>query len=191
MQLRMAIVFASSLAFSTCTCVRRKLPDLPASLNAQSQAPDYPFHAQDSKCAPRDLLYHSPFLSQVLQQRLPTRISDAPLQPLYIPTARHIHPFLPQNVSKGHAHLPPSRIQKTPCQGFWCSEVHVLRLRFRFVRQDLACVHSFENLPAHEEVNGIQPALYTENTLSGILALRGSCSTSTDSFCQTGFGLRP
>jgi hypothetical protein len=22
----------------------------------------------------------------------------------------------------------------------------------------LACVHSFENLPAHEEVNGIQPA---------------------------------
>ena len=80
---------------------------------------------------------------------LPTRIFTAPLQPLYIPTTRHIHPFLPQTVSQGHAHLPPSRIQKKPYQGFWRSEVHVLCLRIRFVRQDLSSVHSF---------NGIQPA---------------------------------
>jgi hypothetical protein len=95
------------------------------------------------------------------------------------------------------------------------------RLRIRFVRQDLTCVDSFENLPTHEEVNGIQPVSCprlpisdsshpslsssnrvsrphtftpqspTENTLSGILTLRGSCSTSTDSKSQTGFGLCP
>jgi hypothetical protein len=82
-----------------------------------------------------------PSSSQALQM-LPTRIFTAPLQPLYIPTTRHIHPFLPQPVSQGHAHLPPSRIQKKPYQGFWRSEVHVLRLRIRFVRQDLACVYS-------------------------------------------------
>jgi hypothetical protein len=193
--------------------------ELSASLNAQSQAPDDPLHALDSKCAPRDSLYHSPFFSKVLQ-RLPARISTAPLQPLCIPTKRHIHPFLPQTVSKGHAHLPPSRIQKTPYQGFWRSEVHILRLRILFVRQELVCVLSFENLPAHEEVIGIQtppfPRLPTTShihpylpqtvsqghahlPLSRIqktpsirdLALRGSCSTSTDSICQTGVGLCP
>ncbi len=37
---------------------------------------------------------------------------------------RHIHPLLLQIVSQGNAHLPPSRIQKTPNQGFWRSEVH-------------------------------------------------------------------
>ncbi len=66
----------------------------------------------------------------------------------------------PQTVSKDHTHLPPSLIQKTPYQGFWRSEVHVLSLRFRFVRQDLACVHTLENLPVHEEVNGIQSVLF-------------------------------
>ncbi len=47
-------------------------------------------------------------------------------------------------------------------QGFWWFEVHVLRLQIRFVRQQLSCVHSFENLPVrggqwdHVEVNWIQ-----------------------------------
>ena len=58
-----------------------------------------------------------------------------------LPTTSHIHPFLPQTVSQGHTHVPPRRIQKIPYQGFWCSEVHVLRLRIRFVGQELACVH--------------------------------------------------
>jgi hypothetical protein len=68
-----------------------------------------------------------------------TGIQSAPFPRL--PTTRHIHPFLPQTVSQGQAHLPPSRIQKTPYRGFWRSEVHVLRLRIRFVRQDLTCGH--------------------------------------------------
>ena len=98
--------------------------ELSASLNTQSQAPDDPFHAQDSSCAPRDSLYNSPSISQEFQM-LPTRIFTVP--------------FLPQTVS-----------------------------------QDFA----------------FTPQLHTENALSGILALRGSCSTSsTDSICQTGFGL--
>jgi hypothetical protein len=84
--------------------------ELSASLNAQSQAHDDPFHSQDSSRAPRDSLYNSPFFSHVFQS-LPTRISTDPLQPLYIPTTRHIHPFLPGTVSQGHAHLPPRRIQ--------------------------------------------------------------------------------
>jgi hypothetical protein len=33
------------------------------------------------------------------------------------------------------------------------------------------------------------PKTDTVNTLSGNLVVRGSCSTSTDSICQTGFGL--
>ena len=90
--------------------------ELSASLNTQSQGPDDPFHAQDPSCAPRDSLYNSPFFSQALQM-LPTRIFTAP--------------FLPQTVSQDLTHLPPSRIQKTPYQGFWRSEVHVLRLRIR------------------------------------------------------------
>ena len=53
-----------------------------------------------------------------------------------LPTTRHIHPLLPQIVSQGNAHVPPSRKQKTPNQGFWRSEVLVLRLRIRFVRQE-------------------------------------------------------
>jgi hypothetical protein len=120
--------------------------ELSASLNTQSQASDDPFHAQDSSCAPRDSLYNSPFFSQALQM-LPTHSNDAS------------HPSLSSSnrVSRPRA-FTPSRIQKKPYQGFWRSEVHVLRLRIRFVRQDLASVHSFENLPAHEEVNGIQPA---------------------------------
>jgi hypothetical protein len=105
--------------------------ELSVSLSTQSQAPDDPFHAQDSSCAPRDSLYNSPSISQALQM-LPTRIFTAP--------------FLPQTVSQDLTdltHLPPSRIQKTPYQGFWRSEVHFLRrLRIRFVRQDLACVYS-------------------------------------------------
>ena len=50
----------------------------------------------------------------------------------------------PQIVSEVNVHVPLSRIQKTPTQGFWRSdsEVHVLRLRIRFVGQDLVCVHS-------------------------------------------------
>jgi hypothetical protein len=63
---------------------------------------------------------------------------------LYIPTTRHIHPILPQTLSKDQAHLPPSLLQKTPYQGFWRVEVHTLRLRIRFVRQGLVCVHSDE-----------------------------------------------
>jgi hypothetical protein len=60
-----------------------------------------------------------------------------------LPTTRHIHPFFPQTVFRGHEHLPPRHLQKTTYQGFWRSEVHVLlRLRIRFVRQDLGCVHS-------------------------------------------------
>jgi hypothetical protein len=39
-------------------------------------------------------------------------------------------------------YVPPSRIQRTPYLGFWRSEVHVLRLWIRFVRQDLASVIS-------------------------------------------------
>ena len=45
-------------------------------------------------------------------------------------------------MNQDRAYLPPIRIQKTPYQGFWRSEVHVLRLRIRFVRQDLVCVQS-------------------------------------------------
>jgi hypothetical protein len=61
-----------------------------------------------------------------------------------LPTTRHIHPFFTQTVTQGHVHLPPRRIQKTPNQGFWYSEVHVhvLRLRIRYVRQDLNSVVS-------------------------------------------------
>ena len=58
-----------------------------------------------------------------------------------ISTKCHIHPLLLPIVSQCNAHWPPSRIQKTPNQGFWRSEVNVLRLRIRFVRQDLACGH--------------------------------------------------
>jgi hypothetical protein len=152
------------------TYLRVEEVTLGISFNAQSQAPDIPNisfldamieYTLSLKAThndpPRDSVYNSPFFRQPLQM-LPTRIFTAPLQPLYIPTTCHIHPFLPQTVSQGHTHLPPSHIQKKPYQGFWRSEVHVLRLRIRFVRQDLASVHSFENLPAHEEVNGIQSA---------------------------------
>jgi hypothetical protein len=101
--------------------------ELSVSLNTQFQAPDDTFHAQDSSRAPRDSLYNSPFINQVFQM-LPTRFFTAP--------------SLPQTVSQDLTHLPPSRIQKTSYQGFWSSEVHVLRrLRIRFVRQDLVCVY--------------------------------------------------
>ncbi len=59
-----------------------------------------------------------------------------------LPTTRHIHPFLTQTVTPDHVYLHLRRIQKTPYQGFWYSEVHVLRLRIRFVRQDLDSVIS-------------------------------------------------
>jgi hypothetical protein len=58
-----------------------------------------------------------------------------------LPMTCNIHPFLPRTVSQDLTHLPPRRIQKTPFQGFWRSEIHVLRLRIRLFRQDLACVY--------------------------------------------------
>jgi hypothetical protein len=67
-----------------------------------------------------------------------------------------IHFFLKPCLKVTHIY-PPDHIQKKTYQGFWRSEVHVLSLRIRFVRQDLSSVHSFENVPVHEEVNGIQP----------------------------------
>ncbi len=51
-------------------------------------------------------------------QRFPTRISTEPLQPLYIPTTRHIHPFLPQTVSQDHTHLPPDTYRRHPIRDF-------------------------------------------------------------------------
>ena len=60
-----------------------------------------------------------------------------------LPTRIFTAHYLPQTVSQDLTHLPPRHIQKTPYQGFWNSEVHVLRrLRIRIVRQDLACVYS-------------------------------------------------
>jgi hypothetical protein len=50
-----------------------------------------------------------------------------------------IYPYTRRSVGS-HAHLPPRHIQKTPYQGFWRSEVHFLRLRIRFVRQDFPSV---------------------------------------------------
>ena len=79
---------------------------LGVSFNAQSQAPDIPeFSARATR-----IEYT---LSLNTTQNDPD-ISTDPLQPLCIPTTCHIHPFLPQIVSQGHTHLPPSLIQKTP-----------------------------------------------------------------------------
>ena len=66
-----------------------------------------------------------------------------PTDPLArLPTKSHIHPRLLHIVCEGNAHLLPIRIQKTPYQGFWRSEVHVRRLRIRIVSQGVTCVHS-------------------------------------------------
>jgi hypothetical protein len=234
MQFRMTIVFDSSWAFNTSIYVRsfstsittRHLQfttvcpqggviNFSQCVVSSSWWSNHLVHVRDSKCAPRDSFYHSPFFGQVLQ-RLSTRISTSPLQPLCVPTTCHIHPFIPQTVSQGITHLPPSHIQKTPYQGFGSSEVHVLSLRFRlgFVRQDLVCVHRFENHestptrggqwdpvsvfskvthdtshPSLSSSNRVSrtraftPQTHTENTLSGILTVRGSCSTtSTESY---------
>ena len=54
----------------------------------------------------------------------------------------HIHHLLFQFVSQHNVRLLPSRNQEHPHQGFWCSEVHVRRLRIRIVRQCVFCVHS-------------------------------------------------
>ena len=97
-----------------------------SSFNAQAQAPDDPSYVQTPQCASRDLFSASPPFIQVIS---------------ILSTNRHVHPLLLQIVSQGNAHLPPSRIKKTPHQGSWRSEVHVLCLRIRFVRQDLTCVH--------------------------------------------------
>ena len=64
----------------------------------------------------------------------PVKVTTPPMSP----TKSNMHPL--QIVSQGYAHLPTRHIQKTPNQGFWCSEVR--RLRIRFVRQDWVCVHS-------------------------------------------------
>jgi hypothetical protein len=78
-------------------------------------------------------------------ENLPSHEEVIGIQPPHfprLPTTRHIHLFLSQTVSQDHTHLPLSRLQKIPYQEFRLSEVHVLRLRIRFVRQELSCVHS-------------------------------------------------
>ena len=45
-------------------------------------------------------------------------------------------------VSEGTEHDLPSRIQNSPNQGFWRSEVHFRRLRIRIDSQSVVCVHS-------------------------------------------------
>jgi len=64
--------------------------------------------------------YNSPF-SQALQM-LPTRIFTDPLQPLNIPTTRHIHPFLPQTDLKPCLKVtliyPPAAYRKNPIRDF-------------------------------------------------------------------------
>jgi hypothetical protein len=106
--------------------LRVSTEELLASLNDQTEDPDDPSFVLTPQCPSRDLFSGSPPGSQVFS-RLSTKC--------------HVHPFLFQIVSQGNAHLPPSRIKKTPHQGFWRSEVHVLCLRIRFVRKALAYVH--------------------------------------------------
>jgi hypothetical protein len=65
--------------------------DLADSLHAQAQAPDDPFHDQDSHYASRDSFYPSPFYSQVAR----------------LPTNRYFHSLLFQLSSQDNTHLPP------------------------------------------------------------------------------------